>query len=257
MKDDVKRYPVSEIFTSIQGEGVYAGQVQTFIRLAGCSVGKKISFDEKEQVWQKNQPSFGHKPDNKILAIQSYTEVCTLWDDRTFLCDTDFQTKEVLTAGEIIERIPKNIHHVCLTGGEPLMHDLSPLFDVFWYSNEVIEKVHIETSGTIHINKIKSYDQLDSFDFIWLTVAPKKGVLPQMLAKANEIKILVDEKFDFEKFKQWAYDTGILANEHIFFQPVNNEHTINLENLERVKKLVMENPQFKVSLQNHKILNVR
>src|SRR5271170_6427812 len=91
-----KKYPVSEIFTSIQGEGVYTGTVMTFIRLAGCSVGKKIAEKDRAIVNQKaehfSQPPGVELKPNHLSVLKPYTEICTLYDGREFLCDTDFRT---------------------------------------------------------------------------------------------------------------------------------------------------------------------
>ena len=49
------KYPVLEIFTSIQGEGTHIGTCATFIRLVGCNLrcswcDTKLSWDEKIQI---------------------------------------------------------------------------------------------------------------------------------------------------------------------------------------------------------------
>lgn len=105
------KYPITEIFHSIQGEGHFVGYPMTFIRFAGCSVlGCSIRRECDEAPWK---------------------------------------AKESLTAAEIVARV-KSLRSaegggiVCLTGGEPTDHGIAPL--VAWLRQEEY-RVHIETSG--------------------------------------------------------------------------------------------------------------
>lgn len=253
-----KKYPIAEIFTSIQGEGVYTGQVMTFIRLAGCSIGKKMTLDEQKRFHAQLEPHMQNSGTGNILPIMpEYTEKCTLFDGREFACDTDFRTKEVLEAVEINARVPAGVNHVCITGGEPLMHDLTPLIDWLEDSGHVI---HIETSGTIDIRKAwKNYRSVPvERGGIWLTVAPKKDFLDSMIMDADEIKILIDEDFNPEspEFKR-IDDAAGFVTDHLYVQPVNFEHELNQKNMDLAKKFVMEHSQWKLSLQLHKVLSVR
>ena len=245
-----KKYPVAEIFNSPQGEGQYTGTLMTFIRFAGCSVGKKLTPGLR-QGWMNRQSVFAER-----IEIPIYTEQCCTYDGRPFLCDTDFRTKEVLTVGQIIERIPKGMEHVCLTGGEPLIHDLEPLvtrlkemFDDDLGVKYHMPCIHVETSGTI------DWPEYD-FDtgYIWLTVSPKFGVLEEMLEFADEVKILVDENFDESKLP------AVMQNSwagNVYIQPINAEFAIDDKNMQRVLELQKKHPSWKISSQMHKIWHVR
>lgn len=236
--EEEKKYPISEIFTSPQGEGVFAGVMMTFIRLAGCTVGKPFSKEERND-WAKESH----------VSLPIYITKCTTWDGREFACDTDYRVKERLTVQEILMRIPENIGHVCITGGEPLMHDLIPLvgeLDKKW-------NVHVETSGTIALahafrreGPVRSYLE----DNIWLTVSPKFRVLDEMLDAADEIKYLIDEQFNIANVPE-----RLLKDERVFIQPINFEHQVKNENLKRCMELQKEHPQWRLSLQLHKILS--
>jgi len=227
-----KLYPVSEIFTSPQGEGMYAGQMQTFIRLAGCTVGKPYSPMERRN-----------------YALPIYIEKCMLYDGRVFPCDTDYRSKSKYTAEELIQRVPMGVDDVCITGGEPLMHDLSTLIT---YLFGIGKKVHIETSGTIYV---------DLKTDVWVTVSPKKGIREDMVTRANEIKLLVNEHFDPTKKidtlpMHHLVDLGILAYEKpIFLQPVNYEKEVNGENLNRCMEWQRKYPGFRVCIQQHKAIS--
>src|SRR4051812_2738266 len=94
-------YPISEIFTSPQGEGLYTGMMMTFIRLAGCSVGrpypkeKYVVLPHCEFKCIGGDPDMGHGPNcayaKSTHVLPIYTEQCTLYDGRTFACDTDYR----------------------------------------------------------------------------------------------------------------------------------------------------------------------
>jgi len=240
----MKKLPIAEIFTSPQGEGQYAGTLMTFIRIAGCSVGKPMTAEERVAF---------SSLENTSLPV--YREKCTLWDGRTFACDTNFQTKEVLTTHEILERIPDSVEHVCITGGEPLNHDLSVLLNHLkarWI------ECHIETSGTVPINK--AYSQFKLHDLIseaangwlWLTISPKLGCLDYMIDIASEIKFLVDNEFDASKVPEIAKRKYL-----VYLQPVNYEHSINQSNVKRCLDLQQRHPHWRISNQSHKEWGVR
>jgi 7-carboxy-7-deazaguanine synthase len=233
VKEEIEKkitYPIAEVFTSPQGEGCYAGQMQTFIRLAGCTVGKPYPKQVR---------------DRKGLPI--YTEKCTLYDGREFACDTDYRRHEKLTSSAILERIPSGVDHVCITGGEPLMHDLSLLIT---HLHGIGRTVHIETSGTIAI-------ALDPD--VWVTVSPKMGVLWNMIERANELKILVNKDFNLRvplSHDIGSFDLTTLAlRKPVFLQPVNEEHTVNTDNLKRCMEWQKKYPQFRVCVQMHKVLS--
>lgn len=236
MTESQKRYAISEIFTSPQGEGLFSGTLMTFVRLAGCSVGKKIG------------PG--------VLGLPVYTEECTTWDGRKFLCDTDFRPKETLTAEEILARVPEGVRHVCITGGEPMTRELVPLFEAIYdkhprYADQSM--VHLETSGTIFKPDVFSWMGRGGYrPALWITVSPKFGALPECIKSADEIKLLVDEQFDLEKAKQ-------LVGEHelVFLQPVNDEHSLIQANVERCLNVQKQMPSWRLSLQLHKVMGVR
>ena len=47
--------PVSEVFASYQGEGIYMGQPQIFVRFAGCNLRCDYCDTPKNQVLEENQ----------------------------------------------------------------------------------------------------------------------------------------------------------------------------------------------------------
>lgn len=230
-----KKFPVTEIFTSPQGEGRWTGHLMTFIRLAGCTVGKPFP-KERYQVM----------PDEDWAPLPIYTEQCTLYDGRTFECDTDFRVKERLTAKEIAMRV--EAPRVCITGGEPLMHNLNELLQTLACDVEI----HIETSGTKSLKDagIDGFDR--SIKKSWISVSPKKGALHEMLVRADEIKLLVDERFDEQEVPNVIYN-----KKNVYLQPVNYEHEINDDNMKRCIEIQKRHGSWAISTQAHKTWKVR
>ena len=108
------RYNISEIFTSIQGEGPALGKPVIFVRFSGCNLRCK---------WGEN------------------------------LCDTPYTSwepeKNMMTSQMIIEQMKKtapHLNHVVITGGEPLIQKnittLCSQLSTLGY------RIDIETNGT-------------------------------------------------------------------------------------------------------------
>jgi organic radical activating enzyme len=129
---------------------------------------------------------------------------------------------------------------VVITGGEPLMHDLTELTRQLQSTGF---KVHLETSG--------AYPLTGKWDWICLSPKKFKAPLPEILPKANELKIIIFNKSDFG----WAekYATQVSTNCKLYLQP-------EWENAAQMTPLVIEyikaNPKWELSLQIHKYIKV-
>jgi 7-carboxy-7-deazaguanine synthase len=236
-----KKYGIAETFTSLQGEGLYAGTRMHFIRFSGCSVGKPLTDAERGEYLLATDPESQRAGLPVLTNMPKYQEKCTLYDGRNFMCDTNFQTAKAMSIMELIEEIPDGVERVCLTGGEPLDRDLNPLLDEL-QDRDI--KIHLETSGTKLLTRSREID--------WVAVAPKKDALWKMLDEADEIKLLVDEKFEVG-----ILPMVIINHPLVWLQPVNYEWEINFENVKRCLKLIEQNPEWRLSTQMHKIWKVR
>lgn len=233
------KYPIAEMFCCPQGEGKWAGQLQNFIRLAGCTVGKKFPKERYQMDITANHVTF------PMLPI--YTEMCTTYDGRTFECDTDYRSKEKLTAKEIIAKLNPDCKRVCLTGGEPMMHPLLQLIEELQKNNF---EINIETSGTIEL--AKNFTKHEQHDDIWITCSPKFNVLDEMVTRADEIKMLIDEGWDIKKVP-----VSILSHPLVYIQPINFENALNNANVKRCLDLQLQYPNWRISIQLHKVLGCR
>lgn len=233
-----KEYPISEIFVSPQGEGAFSGTAMLFIRLAGCSVGKRYP----KEMYEPHDEQF-HVGTETVPGLPIYAEMCTLYDGRTFQCDTDYRVKNRLSTKQIFEQLPGGVSHVCVTGGEPFIHDLTEIATECFTRKCML---HVETSGTVALEKAFPND---GAGLTWVTVSPKFPVLPAMIQRANEIKLLVDKDFDPGKLP-----VSVVQHSLVYIMAVNYEHTVNKENVKLLMQWHKKYPNWRIGLQLHKVL---
>jgi 7-carboxy-7-deazaguanine synthase len=193
--------PLMEEFYTIQGEGFHTGTAAYFIRIGGCDVG--CHWCDVKESWNAEL-----HPPTKIDLI--------------------------------VENAKKYADTIVITGGEPLMWDMSLLTQQLKNANL---KVHIETSG--------AYTLSGSWD--WICLSPKKNMLPTptVYANANELKVIIYNKHDFVFAEEQAEKVN--PNAILFLQP---EWSKKEEMTPLIVDYVMQNPKWRVSLQTHKYLNI-
>lgn len=230
---EAKMYPVAEIFVSPQGEGVHQGVLMTFIRFAGCNVGKPYTADAKA-----------------TLGLNVYQERCTDWQGEAFACDTNYRMSKRYSVADLIAQVREGPKCVLLTGGEPLMHDLGDLIIGLFAAGK---RVHIETSGT----KQPPFMTALPPSRIWITVSPKQGYLPWVrdTTIVSEVKILVNGTFDRAIFERDFLP--MTDNVPVWFSPVNDENDLRRGNMNLCLDMQRHYPSVRVMLQAHKIWKVR
>ncbi|MBI1344093.1 MAG: 4Fe-4S cluster-binding domain-containing protein [Terrimonas sp.] len=129
---------------------------------------------------------------------------------------------------------------VVITGGEPLIHDLDDLTQLLQSKGL---QTNIETSG--------AYPLSGTWD--WICVSPKKfkAPLPDILPRANELKIIVYNRSDFAWAEQYA--KAVSASCKLFLQP---EWDRSAEMTPLIIDYIKSHPQWELSLQIHKYINV-
>ena len=137
-----------------------------------------------------------------------------------------------------VEKTPADI--VVITGGEPLMHNLDTLTKELQQAGF---KTHLETSG--------AYPLSGKWD--WICFSPKKfkAPLPGILSYANELKVVIYNKSDFD----WAEKYAALVSPSckLYLQPEwGKAATI----LPLITDYIKTFPQWELSLQIHKYINV-
>lgn len=143
--------------------------------------------------------------------------------------------------GTLVKEIKKTAAKlVIITGGEPLMHNLDALTKELKAAGL---QTNIETSGAHPL----------SGTWDWICLSPKKFKvpLPEIIPLANELKIIIFNKSDFE----WAEKYAALASTSckLYLQP---EWDKSAELMPMIIDYIKANPKWELSLQIHKYINV-
>ena len=167
-------------------------------------------------------------------------DVGCVWCDVKESWDKDAHPK--ITTDQIVLEIKKHTKSglVVITGGEPLMHQLDEITAKL--QSEGYE-TNIETSGAHPL----------SGHWNWICLSPKKFKAPleEILPVANELKIVIFNKHDFE----WAefYAAKVNPNCKLYLHPEWDKAALVTP---IIIDYIKSNPQWELSLQIHKYINV-
>ena len=163
---------------------------------------------------------------------------------RCAFCDTDHQSHTMMSAPEIVEQVMRypGAPLIVLTGGEPALHIDNALIQALKLTGKTIA---IETNGTLPLP--------DGID--WVTLSPKtafKGgeALPCIITSCDELKVV----YTGQNLNQYDH----IKAQQRFLQPCYvDDPKQRLLGLQATVKAVLDNPQWRLSLQTHKLLGIR
>jgi 7-carboxy-7-deazaguanine synthase len=211
------KYTVKEIFYTLQGEGRYAGRAAVFCRFAGCNL------------WS------GREKDRATANCK--------------FCDTDFIGTDgegggkFSTAQALVDKVnntwlatTQNDHKfVVCTGGEPLLQLDTQLINAF---HQAGFEIAIETNGTL-----AAPPGID-----WICVSPKANMALK-ITTGDELKLI------YPQIENTVANFEHLDFKYFYLQPMDG-----LE-LEKNTKLAIDyclkHPQWRLSLQTHKIIGIQ
>ena len=231
-----KTYRVKNIWKTLQGEGLFSGRPAVFVRLVGCNM-----WSGYENTRQRDAERTGAK--------------CPLW------CDTDF-TKEGSTdysAGELAKQIKNvggEIKFVVITGGEPLMQIDAELIKAL-HGEQLF--VAIETNGTMSLNEAcaeEATNKLQAPD--WIVCSPKLSQGELKLEFFDELKLVVPDYLpkNFADFVERQRSNKV-AGHPLPLLWVQPEDGVRLNEARHLAiNIALSQPQWRVSVQTHKILDV-
>jgi 7-carboxy-7-deazaguanine synthase len=129
---------------------------------------------------------------------------------------------------------------VVITGGEPFIYNLGPLTAQLKAAGFGI---NIETSGAYPL----------SGEIDWVCLSPKKfkSPVPEILLQANELKIIIFNQSDFVWAESFA--RSVSPETRLYLQPEWSRHT---QMLPLIVQYVKTHPQWQISLQTHKFMNI-
>jgi 7-carboxy-7-deazaguanine synthase len=167
-------------------------------------------------------------------------DVGCVWCDVKESWDASLHKK--IEIGEIVNgAVASGTGIAVITGGEPAVYDLDELTAQLKQKNI---RTHIETSG--------AYPLSGKWD--WVCLSPKKFKKPvsEVYGLADELKIIVFNKSDFE----WAEEQSKMVSGkcELFLQP---EWSKEKEMMPLIIDYVKKNTRWKISLQIHKYMDIR
>ena len=151
-------------------------------------------------------------------------------------CDTDFSQYKEMSDEAILNRIKSYpSRFVVLTGGEPSLQVDRLLVDLL-HSHGY--ELAMETNGTHPI--------VDGID--WITCSPKGNTV---IKRCNELKCI------FEETTQNPDDHGISA-EYKYLQPCDvQDAERNAQIVKRCFDYILQHPEWRMSLQTHKLVGFK
>lgn len=253
-----RTYKVNEVFYSVQGEGMRAGEASVFVRFSHC---------------------------NMECAVESGPK-----SPGGFDCDTEFESGRRLTLRQLATAIwealaaggacldlnyaDETAEHtwgqevpmwIVLTGGEPALQVDAELCA---YLRDAGFKLAIETNGSILLateseklpqavtkaSHIESY--IDSqgplgippkhfFPFDWITVSPKVAEHAIRQRWAHEVK--------YVRGHGQALPETVVEAEYALISPAFDGLVVQERTMRWCQQLVMENPSWRLSIQTHKM----
>lgn len=149
---------------------------------------------------------------------------------KCLFCDTQHEEGTLMSDNDILEEVKRYpAVTVILTGGEPSL----------WIDSEFVDLLHqagkcvcIETNGTRPLP-----DNID-----WVTCSPKQGG-DLKITRINEVKVVYEGQ-DIAAYEQ-------LPAQHFFLQPCS------CSNIAETVNCVMQHPKWRLSLQTHKLIDIR
>jgi 7-carboxy-7-deazaguanine synthase (Cx14CxxC type) len=218
-------YSVKEIYYTLQGEGAQAGRAAVFLRFAGCNLWSGVEEDR-------------------------HGATCRF-------CDTDFVGTDGVNGGKFadapalaravfaqwppgrgsahLNKVVQGRPYVVCTGGEPLLQLDSAAVEAL---HDMGFEIGIETNGTL----------LPPPGIDWICVSPKADA-DQKLMRGDELKLVFPqdsappERFAGQDFKNF------------FLQPMDD--AVRTANTEAATAYCLANPQWRLSLQTHKLIGIR
>ncbi len=217
-------YAVKEIFYTLQGEGAQAGRAAVFCRFAGCNLWSGREQDRATAVCRFCDTDFlgTDGPDGGRFATAEAlaARIEDAWQAGQPHADT---------ASSIARR------YVVCTGGEPLLQLDALLLDAL---HARAFTVAVETNGTL-----PAPAGID-----WICVSPKAGA-PLQQTSGDELKLV------FPQMEAMPEAFAPLRFRHFFLQPMDGP--AQAVNTQKALAYCLEHPEWRLSLQMHKLVGIR
>lgn len=212
------KYNVAEIFESINGEGMRAGELAVFVRLKGCNL-------------------------------------CCSYCDTAWACTPDAPCRQMTEEEICLQILDTGIRNVTLTGGEPLwQEDIGILLQRL--AEEPSLRVEIETNGSIAVTpwRVGTHPPHFTLDY----KLPGSGMESRMcldnfrqISQEDTVKFVISDDRDLERAREIMETYHLRTRCHVIFSPVSGriepEHIVGFMRDHRLNSV-------RLQLQLHKII---
>lgn len=157
-------------------------------------------------------------------------------------CDTNHTQGTEMTEDQISARAAQfPARHVVITGGEPSLFLTTTLVELLHQHGKFVA---VETNGTHPLPS----------NVDWITLSPKDAFMAHaapIITRCNEIKVVFDGNSPLPDYSNIAAD-------HHFLQPCDtNDPERNNTIVQKAISYILSHPQWRLSLQTHKIINIQ
>jgi len=217
-------YVVKEVFATLQGEGANAGRVAVFCRFAGCNLWTGREENRATAVCQFCDTDFvgtdGPGGGLFVSATHLAAHVAAMWPGGPIV------SPGVATGGAR--------PLVVCTGGEPLLQLDAPLIDALHAEGF---EIAIETNGTLPVPP----------GIDWVCMSPKADA-DVVVTTGDELKLIFpQERGDPTRYEHLAFT-------HHLLQPMDGP--ARQANTDAAVAYCLAHPQWRLSLQTHKLLGI-
>ena len=218
-------YTVKEIFYTLQGEGRNAGRPAVFCRFSGCNLWTGREQDRHDAVCQFCDTDFvGIGPDGGRFM------------DAASLADAVLARWPSVVNGRAFGGRPM----VVCTGGEPLLQLDEGAVDALHARGF---EVAVETNGT----------RLPPAGIDHVCVSPKADA-PLVLTRGHELKLVYPQRHPAAQPERFVD----LEFEDFMLQPLDaGDPAESWRNVQAALQYCLEHPRWRLSLQTHKLLEIR
>ena len=212
-------YRIKELFYTLQGEGRNAGRAAVFCRFSGCNLWSGREEDRATAQCQFCDTDF----------------VGTDGSGGGVFADADSLAAGVASTWQSSSAAASGRPFVVFTGGEPLLQMDEPLIAAVHAAGF---EVAIETNGT----------RLPPAGIDWVCVSPKAGS-EFVLRSGDELKLVFPQPgAEPDRFEDLAFG-------FFYLQPMDGPDATR--NRQLAVEYCLAHPQWRLSLQTHKLLGIR
>jgi 7-carboxy-7-deazaguanine synthase len=244
-------YKIKEIFYTLQGEGGQTGRAAVFCRFTGCNLWTGREKDRAKAICQFCDTDFvgtnGLNGGRFKTAEEVAAKVNDVWEEAVGnkkpkntegVANVGLGMSDVGNFPKSEIRNPKSNSkvkkYVVCTGGEPALQLDAALVAAF---HAIGFEIAIETNGTIPL--------AEGID--WVCVSPKAGT-DIVVLRGSELKLVFPQLgAEPERFADLAFD-------NFYIQPMDSP--LQKIHAQMALQFCLQNPQWKLSLQTHKILDI-